>query len=186
MATVTTTWTSPASATLDKATGATIDETMTDAWSSNLYALGGTVGYIGARVFNSANLSITNATDTALTFNSETFDSDPNGAIHDTASAQARLTIRTAGLYLFVAGVSFATNATGYRQVYLRVNGTAVLASVTCPAVSASVQTDIVVTAVNTMAATDFCEVIVVQTSGGALNVQALNYYSPYFMCAKV
>ena len=50
----------------------------------------------GARVYNTGNLTITNATETALTYNSEHFDTD---TIHDTGSNTSRLTCKTAGKY---------------------------------------------------------------------------------------
>ena len=46
MTAVTATWTDPTGATLDKATDDVITEAMTDAWSSDLNALGGTTGRI--------------------------------------------------------------------------------------------------------------------------------------------
>lgn len=186
MATVNTNWTSPASATLDKSTGGTIDETMTDAWSSNLYHLGGTVGHIGCRVANSAALSIANTSDTPLTFDTEQWDHDPNGAIHDPSSNSGRLTCRTAGWYLIGACISFAANGTGFRQVALRLNGTTAIAIVNQLSVGPGDDTRLTVNTVYQMAANDYFEVLVYQTSGGALDIQPGGNFTPYFWIAKV
>lgn len=183
--TVNTTWVSPVSATLDKTTGNTIDETMTDAIASNFYHLGGTSGHIGARVYNSADISVANTTMSALTFNSERYDLDPNGAIHDTSSNTGRLTVRTAGKYLFLATVRWASNSTGYRLASLRSNGTQTIATVTDNAVNgdATVQQ---VSSVVDLAASDYVEVLVYQNSGGALNASASSAEAPEFMMTKV
>jgi len=185
MATVNTTWTSPASATLDKATGATIDETMTDAWSSNLYNLGGTAGYIGARVYHAATQSATNGTPLTLAFNSERVDSDPNGAIHDTVTNNSRLTVRTGGLYLITGTAAFASNATGYRSLSVLQNGANYIATQTVPAISGNDQCLSIAT-VYLLSASDYVELQATQTSGGALNVQTASAYSPEFTLTKV
>jgi hypothetical protein len=183
--TVNTTWVSPVSGTLDKTTGNTIDETMTDALASNFYNLGGTTGYIGARVYNSANISINTATQTALTFNSEQYDSDPNAEIHSTSSNTGRLTCRTAGLYHITGNVTWAANSTGYRQLTVRVNGTTPIAQVMQQAVSTGDVTEQAVATDFVLAATEYVELLVQQSSGGALNVLTQTNWSPVFSMSK-
>jgi hypothetical protein len=170
MATVNTTWVSPASATLDKATGGTIDETMTDAWSSDLYHLGGTAGYIGCRASHLATQSIANTTNTVVALNAEAFDSDPNGAMHDVVTNNSRVVVRTAGTYHVSAYVQWAFNATGYRRLYLRVNGGAEMAAV-MQAAMAGDPTDQTVYTAYALNASDYVEAVVAQSSGGALNL---------------
>jgi hypothetical protein len=184
MATVNTSWTSPASATLDKATGATIDETMTDAWSSNLYHLGGTQGYIGSRAYNNANISLSTAVAT-LTFNSGRHEHDPNGVIHSDVTNNSRMTCRTTGLYHIGASVEFAANATGYRLLQIILNGATTIAIQTCQAVTNGDPTRMTIYAVYPLNATDYVEVQAYQTSGGALNVVYANAYSPDFWITK-
>lgn len=174
MATVNTTWVSPASASLDKATGATIDETMTDGWSSDLYHLGGTAGYIGCRAYSNANQSIPSGVSTALTYNVELFDSDPNGAIHDNTTNSERMTIRTAGVYHCVANVRWASSATGFRTVQIVHSSGILIALASQNAVSGS-QTDFSVSGSYSFAASEYCYVNVVQNTGGALNVEAFS-----------
>ena len=52
---------------------------------------------IGARVYNDANISIPDNTETAVTFNTEEWDTD---TIHDPSTNPERLTAKTAGKYL--------------------------------------------------------------------------------------
>lgn len=175
MATVNTSWVSPAGATLDKATGNTIDEAMTDAWSSDLYHLGGTQGYIGVRAQTSGAQSIANATLTALAFPAEQFAHDPNGTLHHVSGSPVPaevVTCRTAGVYRLAGHARFAVNATGYRQISLRVNGTLYLATSTATAVT-GITTDLAVADDYFLAATDYVELVATQTSGGALDVDS-------------
>lgn len=123
----------------------------------------------GTRVFNSANISITTSgVAQVLPFDSETVDTD---SYHSTSSNTSRLTAPVTGHYLVTSTVRFASNSTGYREVLLRVNGSAYIATNDCPANTAGVA----YCAVSTyypLTAADYVEVWVVQTSGGALNVE--------------
>lgn len=124
-----------------------------------------------ARVYNSANISIaTSGTRQFLTFDSEWYDT---GNLHSTTSNTGRLTAPTAGLYHVGAGIAFAANATGYREIGLRVNGTDFILVQRTPSVGAVASTSIVATTIHQLDAGDYVEVGVVQTSGGALNVTA-------------
>jgi hypothetical protein len=170
--TVNTTWVSPVSATLDKTTGNTIDETMTDAWSSNLYHLGGANGYIGCRASHNTTQSTANATPVALALNAESFDYDPNGLMHDIVTNNQYVSARTTGVYHISAYVKWASNATGYRTVSLLHNGATVYASDTRNAVSGAVTEQAVATSA-AMTASDNFVILATQTSGGALNVES-------------
>jgi hypothetical protein len=185
MATVNTNWTSPASATLDKSTGATIDEAMTDALASNLYHLGGASGHIGCSAYHAATQSVSNATLTTLSLNSERYDSDPNGAIHDTVTNNTRLTCRTAGTYLIVGQVGWAVNATGIRRIQIQANGSFSLAIVSANPVTGESHIMPPVVAVYQLAATEYVELVAYQTSGGALSTIA-DTYSVSFTMAKL
>lgn len=134
---------------------------------------------VRARVTNSANILIgTGGTGTALTYDTDRYDTD---AIHDIASVTTRLTAPAAGYYRIGACVRFASNATGYRQVFLRINGATVIASLIVDAVATTV-TDIVLAGVDYLLAQgDYVECLVVQTSGGNLNVVAAATFSPEF-----
>jgi hypothetical protein len=178
MATINTTWTSPASATLDKATGATIDEAMTDALASNFYHLGGAAGHIAVQ-------SLANGTATALSFNSERYDLDPNGAIHDNATNNTRLTCRTAGYYLIVGACGFVANTTGDRRLDILYNGTTQLVFNIQHAVQGGVNHVMQASVIYQLAASDYVELRATQNSGGALNT-IQDTYAPNFMIAKL
>lgn len=184
--TVSTGWVAPNSATLDLSNGAIVTETNMDAIASDLFNLGGLTGHIGARAYNSANLSIPHNTSTNLTFNSERYDTDPNGEIHSTASNTGRLTCRTAGKYLLAATVAFDANATGVRSISLLLNGASFIAQVQLPSAGSTFATSLSIATLYDLAAGDYVEVAAFQTSGGALNVLVGSTpFSPEFAFAK-
>ena len=71
---------------------------------------------IGARVYNNANISIPDSTVTALTFNSERWDTD---SIHSTVSNTSRLTAQTASKYDIKGNIKWASNSTGTRLIII-------------------------------------------------------------------
>lgn len=131
-----------------------------------------------ARVYNNANISIPDATFTALTFNSERYDT---GGLHSTSVNSGRLTCVTAGKYLITASVEFAANATGYRQIALAVNAVTLIGGQLVPTSSGSVVTQLTVTSLYHLAVNDYVVVLVGQNSGGALDVNATGNLSPEF-----
>lgn len=146
-----------------------------------------------ARVTHNAAQSITNNTVTALAFNSEILDQESNTAstIHDTVTNNSRLTCKTAGVYLIVTNVEFAANATGQRQVFIRLNGTGAgtttnIGSVVQDGTAGSVQTQLIVSSIFSLAVNDYVESVVWQTSGGALNVANAGSYSPILSMARI
>lgn len=124
------------------------------------------------RVTNSAVQSIPNSTLTALTFDTETFDSGtPSNNMHDTGSNTSRLTCRVAGLYQITGLVEFATSATGVRIAALKLNGTISLPGGTVSVQSSSGTPSITqITTSYRLAVSDYIELIVWQNSGGSLN----------------
>ncbi len=135
--------------------------------------------FSGARVYNSAALSIPHNTTTNLTFDSERFDTD---AYHNTVSGTGRLTAPIAGVYLIVGHVRFEANVTGFRQVGINLNGTTNLAVLTLPAVGAAVPNIMTAETVYELIAGDYVTLQVLQNSGGSLDVGANAVYSPEFM----
>jgi hypothetical protein len=137
---------------------------------------------IGARVYNSSNISIPDNTSVNLTFDSERYDTDD---IHSTATDTERLTCKTAGIYIIIGNCRFATNATGRRFFSFRLNGGTYIAVeewdtnqnfVTRPTICTIYQLDV----------DDYVVFSVLQTSGGALNIEAVGNYSPEFMMQKI
>lgn len=131
----------------------------------------------GARVYNDVDETISTATNTYLTLNSERYD---NGGLHSTVSNTGRLTAQKAGLYLISAHISWAINATGYRYVTIVLNRLSILAGATHKAVDPDYDYQSLST-VYPLAANDYVEVQVRQTSGGDLAVRGAPNYSPEF-----
>lgn len=121
-----------------------------------------------ARVYNSANVSIPNNTDTALPFDSERFDTD---AIHDPASNNTRLTCKTAGKYAIGGQSRFNGVAGGaYRlaKILLSPAGRYIAFTVGPPLGTLEVHQN--VQTIEQLAVNDYVELVVAQDSGGALN----------------
>lgn len=132
------------------------------------------------RTTNSASQSIPDTTPTALTFDTNQY--DPT-SMHSVSSNTSRITFATAGYYLVGANLRFAQNNAGYRQIVIELNGTTNLASET-DTVFVTTGTDIAVSTGYKFTANDYVRVIVVQTSGGALNVSNVGSWSPQFWAA--
>lgn len=134
----------------------------------------------GARVYNSANISISNNAWTSLTFNTERFD---DNSFHSTVSNTSRLTAPGAGLYLIWGNVEWAVNATGNRNMRLLLNGTTVIAQVS---EAATGEYRYQVSTIYSLSASDYIELQVLQTSGGALNAVVSGNWSPEFAMVRV
>jgi hypothetical protein len=137
----------------------------------------------GARVYNSADITLTTGAAAALTFNSERYD---DADYHSTSSNTSRLTIPQPGRYRVGASVVFASNATGYREIYLQASsGATRIADMLIPAVSGN-STRLVVMTEWEFAASDYVEVYAFQNSGGNLNVTSASAYSPEFWISRI
>ena len=133
----------------------------------------------GARVYHNAAQTIANNTGTTLAFNSERYDTD---VIHDTTTNNSRLTCKTAGKYLITVNLWWASSAVGDRSLCIKLNGTTHIAIVrNTGTIRGQVNTTIYDLAVN-----DYVEVIVLQTSGGVLDVQLESNFSPEFMMQRL
>ena len=132
------------------------------------------------RVYNSSSLSVATATFTALTFNSERYDV---GGCHSTSSNTSRLTAPSGGggVYHITGHATFAANATGIREVRIRLNGATYIAAVSDTTVSASGDHSMVVSCDYKLTAADYVELVVYQSSGGLLNVTFSGNVTPEF-----
>ena len=128
---------------------------------------GGTT-FVGCSLYKSANASITNATDTTVTFNTESYDTD---GFHDTATNAERITIPAGkgGKYLITAKTTFASNATGIRGIYLYKNAAVFLTYNVQPAFTGECNT--ILSYVVSLNATDYVYFQTYQNSGSALNL---------------
>ena len=138
---------------------------------------------VGARVYNDANISIANATEVALTFNTERYDTD---SIHDTGSNTERLTCNTTGKYLISASLSFATDAGGsLRILRIYLNNTTIISQVWQPN-SASGNNTLESTCTYELSATNYVTAKVYQNSGGAIDASLVANSSPEFMMHRI
>lgn len=128
----------------------------------------GTPTFVGCSLYKSANASITNATDTTVTFNTESYDTD---GFHDNTTNSERITIPTGkgGKYLITAKTTFASNGTGIRGIYLYKNAAVFLTYNVQPAFTGECNT--LLSYVVSLTAGDYVYFQTYQTSGGALNL---------------
>jgi hypothetical protein len=147
---------------LAKASGTDLDYSWTTPSSGSTFA--------GCRLYKDAGQTIADATQTAVTFNQETYDTN---TYHDNSTNTSRITIPAtkAGYYLFVCKWSLGENPTGYRQVELRKNNSAM--DRTSIRGTSSGQNFVILSTVQSAAVDDYFEFFVYQTSGENLGVEA-------------
>jgi len=127
--------------------------------------------YLGASVYKSADQTISNATATAITFDSEFFDTN---ALHSTSTNTSRLTVPTGkgGKYLVCGTVAYAPNATGTRGIWVYKNGSLISYATILQTVSvASNGCFVPFSIVTELSAADYIEIFAYQSSGGNLAV---------------
>jgi hypothetical protein len=126
---------------------------------------------VGASAYKSGTQSIGNATFTAVTFNTEWFDTD---AFHDNSTNTSRFTIPSGkgGKYLISAMITFAANGTGRRLARVRLNNTTSIAECEAPP-SGTQDTSITLqsTVMLSLVAGDYIEMSAYQASGGSLDL---------------
>lgn len=123
------------------------------------------------RIVRSSTQSISNLTLTAVNFNAaDSWDTD---ALHDTVTNNNRITIPSGlgGKYLCIANVIFGASATGDRFVEWRVNGTTEYRGQFVK--SATATTELNYSAIISLSAGDYLEVMVYHSAGGALNIDS-------------
>lgn len=137
-----------------------------------------------ARVFNSGAISIPNNVETALTFDSELYDTD---ALHSTASLTSRFTVPAGGGRFCLGGsIEFAANPTGDRHLAIKVNGIAYYVVADSRLACATLPTRLSVATEFSFSAGDFVELVAYQNSGISLNIVRSSEYSPSFWIARV
>ncbi len=89
-------------------------------------AAGGGATFVGCSVYKSASQSVSSGSYVAITYNSESFDTD---AFHSTSTNTSRITIPSgkAGKYLIQAVVTWQVNNTGDRRIGFYKNGSALI-----------------------------------------------------------
>ena len=142
----------------------------------------------GCMLNRTAAQSITDSTDTAVTFptGSMTEELDTDG-LHSGATNTARITIPAGGdgVYLVGGNVRWETNATGARVLWVEYNGSAgtgtvITESRIAPSGSAT-QTSQLVSTVYLLASGDYVTMNVRQTSGSAKDVQNAGFSARFY-----
>lgn len=119
--------------------------------------------------------------DTAVTLDSESYDSD-NG--HSVSTNTSRYTIQVAGTYLIMATAGFPTNSTGNRKLGININGANANGGVFTGPAMASNSWAACVCVEQALVVGDYVEMVVWQTSGGALSLNAGGSgFGPTLMC---
>lgn len=127
--------------------------------------------FVGVSLRRTTTQSIPNNTQTAVSFDTEGWDTD---AFHSTGTNPTRITVPTgkAGKYLVTGWAHFAANTTGKRGIQFLVNGTAASAqNGVYPTQGVGDEASLELTAVLDLAVGDYIEMAVFQNSGGALNL---------------
>jgi hypothetical protein len=136
----------------------------------------------GARARNSADLSIADSTYTALTYDTEDYDTD---GIHSTTSNTDRLTCQTAGKYLILAGIAWEGNANGVRYHRIDIGAGTCLAETQLP-VPGTNELYAQMASMGNLAVGDYVYLRVWQNSGGSLKVRARVSSSPFFAMQRI
>ena len=134
--------------------------------------------FVGCSVYKT-DQTLSNAVDTAITWQSEDFDTD---GFHSTATNTSRFTIPSGkgGKYLITGQLSFDVNATGSRTVSLFKNGSQINLLAQVPAAPGSKFTGVVFSIIVALVATDYVEIYGGQNSGGNLIVDGDSPYGAF------
>lgn len=148
------------------------------------WAAATTPSFVGCDLRKTANQSISNATTTKISFDSENFDT--NG-FHDNSTNNTRITIPSGygGKYLFSFILSFENNSVGHRNIIFYVNGSE------CESVSRLVNSGSIFVAQASLflnlSVGDYVEFATYQNSGSTISVNAgtasQNLASTRFSC---
>lgn len=147
--------------------------------SNGTTAAWGYPSFHGCSVRNNAAITTNNTTDKLLTFNAEQWDTD---AYHDTGTNPGRITIPTGlgGYYHIDGGIQWVSNATGWRQLYIYLNGATILKLVQLPTISGD-DMRMEISRDYPLAQGDYIELHCAQNSGGDLDVGQGAEFSPIF-----
>jgi hypothetical protein len=135
--------------------------------------------YRGVSLFDTTSQAIPNATDTIMTFNSESWDTD---GFHSTSSNTSRITIPAGlgGKYLVVMNtLPENLSATGARAMELYKNGSRLII---CNSIegSATAYVGLFAAFVVNLVATDYLEMMIYQDRGAATNFSRAANQAPF------
>ena len=126
---------------------------------------------------NNAAIAIGNGAITPITFGIARFDPFLMHSV-------TKIIIPRTGNYNVGGCIEFAAAGGGYRQIGVRRNGTTFVVQTTQAPTGVADQLNVACDWQFT--AGDYIELVVVQNSGGPLNVNAVGDYTPEFWCCRV
>lgn len=130
-----------------------------------------TVNNPAASVVRNTTQSISNAASTAISWDTVLYDTNSFYA----GGNPTRLTVNQAGKYRVTANVCFTSNVTGVREAWFLKNGTGTSFGAAQLSAANGDDTTFTISAEVNLAAGDYVEVYVFQSSGGALNFRSVN-----------
>ncbi|MBA7687666.1 hypothetical protein ES703_96130 [subsurface metagenome] len=136
----------------------------------------------GARVYHDADQSIPDSVPAILAFNSERYDTD---TIHDPVTNNSRLTCKTAGIYAISFCGQWEPSVVGLRTSFIYLNGVTTIAQ-QADEIGALGFFTASLSTIYQLAVNDFLEVMVLQTSGAALDMQTFGNYTPEFSMQRI
>jgi hypothetical protein len=124
------------------------------------------------RVQKTSTMNLVNLTDTLITWDLESYDTDGMVTL---ASSTSEITIGTSGIYQVTGSLSFQANGTNRRAMWITKNGTSYVDSITglnvpCQATASTV---LQTTTTTTLTAGDVIRMYGYQNSGSTLTVPA-------------
>lgn len=136
---------------------------------------------VGVSLTKSAAQSLSNATLTQITWDTEAWDTH---GFHDNSTNNQRITIPSgkAGYYQVNAYVGFAANSTGVRSGALRLNGTTDLIGADLQGQANGAFTTMILSKIVSASVGDYYSIYMYQNSGGSLNCIADISYSFFQM----
>lgn len=143
-----------------------------------------TVTAAGVRVYPSANVSIPNATYTALAFNTESFDTDN---YHSTVTNTSRLTVPTGkgGMYRVSWGITIDPSSAGsYRIANVRKNGSTTISPNQYGFPSSTQPAILYGSDLFQLVAGDYIDLLIYQDSGSAKNVYSESFLTMNYLGA--
>lgn len=124
---------------------------------------------IGCRLTKSSTQSISDNTETNVTWDTETWDTD---SMHSTSSNTERITATTAGIYLITAYLNWASSGSGSRFVTISKSGVGTIARQNVGSTASGAGECNASVAIN-LAVGDYVTISCYQNSGGSLNLSS-------------
>lgn len=172
---------------IDFLSGATISDAGSGVVDVTISGGGGGGSFVGCRVFNSGTQNVSTSSDTAVTWDSEVFDTN---SIHSVSANTSHFTVPSGkgGKWVFHAEIA-VPSGTGQVLVWVKVNGSSDLLPKTRKWGNSGGITHLTWEAVATLSAGDYGEVYFRQASGstmaiGSATTDAQNYCDVYFVGA--